>query len=222
MRLSAPCMRWARMDSNLHRSMPRSLSGSSPGVPEKTDQPRPTSVARIEAVWKEALFVPPASAGNTILFQSLQHLPRELDEPLGRWITARIDLLPPPTALEAVRRLTPTDKDEAMYWYAVGITRLRYVALRCNEPGMGDIPILGRLWIGGTKAPGRSGNAKSMELAALERIIQNFDTAVPVNMKKWQNCRRNRPGTGSDWQTAHAALRSRLTEAVENRRAAQP
>lgn len=48
-------------------------------------------------------------------------------------LLATTNVLPPPYLYELARRLWPTDKASAMEWFAVGMARARYDALRCAD-----------------------------------------------------------------------------------------
>lgn len=183
--------------------------------------PEPSVVTRLKVIWRNSRLIPPASAGNSVAFSALQLLPREMDREVIDWVTEGIDCHPPFFAFEVVRRLLPTEIEEAAYWYVLGAMRVRYEVYRCKEPSLQDLVVLWLPYPAGEflKVVGQEEFAP-IYAKALKRVYENWDAAVPVEMKAWQYCRGNVAALKGDpipieeWKKANNRLREKVGSTI--------
>lgn len=161
----------------------------------KTKQATPTAaqnnaIATIRGIWREATMVPLAWAGNTLDFVALQLLPRTLDVAVVQWLAENGQDYPPVYAFEAERRLLAVDTNEATYWLALGMLRLRFEAARCkSDPVLGDLRVMwGGYASGQIQKLGSDRDVTAAYPQALQRALSRWDDAVPIPTKSWIPC----------------------------------
>ncbi|MBN8197750.1 hypothetical protein [Thalassospira povalilytica] len=178
---------------------------------------------RIIDAWKDSELVPPTSAGNSTVFSALQGIPREYDAAVIDWISRNYQEQSPTITFENVRRLVSTDIEEALYWQAVSLMRIRYEVARCDDVSLSDLPLLWRGYISGAlRKLGLENKEKFQTLysSGLKRVLENWDEVVPFDMKVWQGCRGNESfvRTGrvpeKEWRAANLELREKFKGAL--------
>ncbi len=182
--------------------------------------------SRAREAWRYSVMVPPGSAGNTIDFSALQILPESMDEIVIQWIASRADEINPPFFFEAYRRLVPENLEEGFYWMNVGLARARYEVERCGDPSLGDLPLLWKGIAAGKLDKNNKEKYFPFMVRSMERIVEEWETIVPINMKVWQYCTGNMPFIKENkipidaWTEANHNLREKYekaTKKAENR-----
>lgn len=186
--------------------------------------PKLDIINRMQAAWKDAYLVPPASAGNNLLFKTLQGIPREYDSVVVEWISTRYQDYPTPFVMENARRLIETNPEDAAYWLALGIIRITFEVKRCNDPSLRDLPLLwGGYIVGAVKRfeLANAGQRKKLFISAYKRIHANWDEVVPYDMKVWQPCRGTDSFTKSGvvpteiWKDINEKVKNQVFAAIE-------
>ncbi len=194
-------------------------------------------VQRAKDAWKDAMWVPPSSAGNNALFQLVQALPPELNSEVADWIKARHLELPPSFMFEAGRRIAAKDVVEGYYWITIGLARLRFEIHRFgNDPSLGDLPIFwggiiaGRIrtHVGASRTGPLSeeANERLLDLTLImhKQLLENWEILVPVELPIWSDCHRAPSGdpipevTLAKWRASNDAIRTIFQRRVDSQK----
>lgn len=176
---------------------------------KKPDQSVTDALQPVRDIWAASRFVPPPSAGNDLQFIALQMLPRSVDADVLAWIDTNSAIVPPPFLWEAARRASEIDLDRAMQYAFDANIRLRFEALRCQSPSLGD---LSALWSGYAVRERTEHYQTDAIKTAYARAVRTAEgrwkEVLPDDLAEWQPC----DGGGRDYsadERAQAAIKGR-------------
>lgn len=163
----------------------------------------------INKLWS-GLLIPQYSQGYDDIMLALQLVHKDYDDLVISWALENYKLYSPFILMEASRRLSNKNVNQAVFWYLVGLWKIRDEVKKCNIYASGDIPALWRDF--GLKFLAPKINELNLEsnhvifLNNLIKILKNWDELIPPDNQSWQRC-INHKTNNNNWLSINHSLK---------------
>jgi len=147
---------------------------------------------KVKELWA-GLFVPQYAHGNDGVFFALQTIRENYDDQVIAWALENYKLHSPFILMEASRRLSSKDIDKAVFWYLVGLWKIRDEVKKCNKLTAGDVPTYWRDYGLKFLVP----NVNKLKLKSnhvifrnnLINILKDWEQLIPPDNQSWFRCK---------------------------------
>jgi hypothetical protein len=153
--------------------------------------------ARLAEVWKGVTFVPQYAHGNDSILQALQIILPEYDDQVVVWIKNNYKSHSPFILMEAARRLSDKDIDQAVYWYVVGLWKIRDEVKKCSKVTSSDVWSYWKDYAFKYIAPKiqklKEKERKEIYERNLGKVLENWEQLIPAESQSWVRCETRNP-----------------------------
>lgn len=151
---------------------------------------------RVNELWSD-LWVPQYAHGNDGIVFAVQAVHKKYDAQVISWILDNYKSYSPFILMEASRRLVDKDINQAVYWYLVGLWKIRDEVKKCNKFTASDVPTYWRDY--GLKyllpeiQKHYPGNHYKVFHQNLKRVLDDWDELIPPGNQSWLRCKTDSP-----------------------------
>ena len=168
------------------------ISGVEKNVEKKDYAPK----KRVNDLWSD-LWVPQYAHGNDGIVFAVQAVHDKYDDQVISWILENYKSYSPFMLMEASRRLVNKDIDQAVFWYLVGLWKIRDEVEKCTKFTAKDVPTYWRDYGLKYLLPEiqryHSENHYTIFHQNLKKVLDDWDDLIPPRNQSWLRCKTHTP-----------------------------